>query len=213
MHDLGGMHGFGPVQAEPEATEPLFHHPWEPDVLTSMFATMRLGRWSLDEFRQTIEQQPPLEYLRRTYYEKWLAALETLAIRHGLLTESELAGRLGGTTPEPGIGSPTWAPSFELPPEAPRYTVGQRVRARNRHPKGHTRQPRYVRGRIGTVISHVGAEPLPELAATGVCQPEHVYLVRFEAAELWGEQANASQAKTSDAVFIELWDSYLEPLP
>lgn len=238
VYDLGGMHGFGPVQAEPEATEPIFHHPWEADVLTSMLGTMRLGQWSLDEFRQTIEQQPAIDYLRRTYYEKWLAAVELLAIRHGLFAEAELADRLAAvsatagnasagvnTSPavagdtaiartgpdasDPGAtGLPGWVPSFELPPEAPRYTVGQTVKAANRHPEGHTRQPRYVRGRVGTIVGHVGAEPLPELAATGVCRPEHVYRVRFEATELWGEAGS-----TKDAVLIELWDSYLESMP
>ena len=93
LHDLGGMHGFGPILAEPEGHEPLFHHPWEADVLTSMFATLRLGQWSLDEFRSTIEHQPPLQYLRRTYYEKWLVALEILAVEHGLLADAELAER------------------------------------------------------------------------------------------------------------------------
>ncbi len=219
VHDLGGMHGFGPVQAEPEATEPLFHHPWEPDVLTSMLGTMRLGQWSLDEFRQTIEQQPAVDYLRRTYYEKWLAALEILAVRHGLFTEADLADRIaalsaapasGGTSPtatQRSTVTPGWVPSFELPQQAPRYGAGQIVRAANRHPEGHTRQPRYVRGRVGTIERHVGAEPLPELASTGVCRPEHVYLVSFAATELWGEAGCAN-----DAVLIELWESHLEPV-
>ena len=219
VHDLGGMHGFGPVRAESETTEPLFHHPWEADVLTSMFGTMRLGKWSLDEFRFTIEHGPALDYLRRTYYEKWLAALETLVVQLGLLQVLELADRGAVQSPaavRPTASPPTpstmavedrsWVPSFDLPGTPPRFAPGQAVRARNRHPSGHTRQPRYVRGRAGTIVRHVGAEPLPELAATGVCRPEHVYLVRFEAAELWGEDTTAN-----NAVLIELWDSYLEP--
>ena len=227
LHDLGGMHGFGPILAEPQDHEPLFHHPWEADVLTSMLATLRLGQWSLDEFRSTIEHQPPLQYLRRTYYEKWLVALEILAVEHGLLADAELAERCavlaaaprsssswpstkplaaaGGSGSDTAHPTPVWEPSFEPPVTPPRFGPGQAVRARNRHPLAHTRQPRYVRGKAGVVVRHVGAEPLPELAATGVCQPEHVYLVRFEAAELWGEGAG------NDAVLIELWDSYLEP--
>ena len=30
VHDMGGMHGFGPVAAEPN--EPVFHHDWEKSV-------------------------------------------------------------------------------------------------------------------------------------------------------------------------------------
>ena len=33
-----------------------------------------------------------------------------------------------------------------------RFAQGQRVRARNQHPAGHTRLPRYVRGHVGTVV-------------------------------------------------------------
>ena len=91
VHDLGGMHGFGPVAAEPEREEPVFHADWEPMVLSSMLGTTRLRQWNVDEFRRNIEQLPPVDYLRLSYYEKWLAALERLVVEHGLLTEQELA--------------------------------------------------------------------------------------------------------------------------
>lgn len=203
IHDLGGMHGFGPVAAEPD--EPVFHADWEPAVLASMMGTLRLRHWSLDEFRRSIEVQAPVDYLRRSYYEKWLVALERLVVEHGLVTPEELAT---GQPVSPG-SSPApagdWRPVFEAPDTEPVFGVGQRVRAVNRHPHEHTRQPRYIRGRSGTIVRHVGGEPLPEKAAQGVCEPEHVYLVRFEACDLWGDKS------ARDAVYLELWESYLEP--
>ena len=203
VHDLGGVHGFGPIDAEPEQREPLFHHDWEPAVMNSMYGTLRLGRWSLDEFRYAIESQPPLDYLRCTYYEKWLAALEQLVVQHGLITEAELLSGKASSPVEPD--DHPWTPTFEPPTTPPRFTVGQAVRAVNRHPRLHTREPRYIRGRAGTIVSVAGAEPLPEDACRKVDHCEHVYLVRFEAAELWGPDAAGK-----DAVYLELWESYLE---
>lgn len=203
IHDLGGMAGFGPVVAEPEDTEPVFHAAWEGVVCGMMLRTLRLRRWSLDRFRSTIESDPPLEYLRRSYFEKWFEAVRHLALEEGLVTEEELASGVVSSPVRPG--ERPWQPVFAID-TAPRYREGDRVRAVNRHPAGHTRQPRYVRGRVGTVLRPVGAEPLPEAAAEDRCEPQHLYLVRFESAELWGPQATAN-----DALFIELWDEYLEP--
>ena len=39
-HDLGGMHGFGPVEAEPN--EPVFHEEWERRVFGVTVSTGRL---------------------------------------------------------------------------------------------------------------------------------------------------------------------------
>lgn len=205
IHDLGGMTGFGPVDAEPERTEPNFHADWEPAVLSAMLGTLRLRRWSIDEFRATIERSAPIDYLRRSYYEKWLTALEELVVVHGLATAEEVAaGRVLGAAPS--ASGTAWNPSFEAPAVPPRFAEGDRVRAVNRHPARHTREPRYVRGRVGTVVRVAGAEPLPEEASVGVCTVEHLYLVRFEASELWGPDGGRR-----DAVYLELWDSYLEP--
>jgi nitrile hydratase len=211
VHDMGGMHGFGPIVAEPEATEPSFHADWERTVLAVMYALDRHGLWSVDRFRKTIESEPPTEYLGRSYYERWLAALETLLESHGVLTTAELAaGRAngpGGEGARAGQATERWSPRYETT-SAPRFQVGQRVRARNRNPSGHTRQPRYVRGREGTIVRHCGAEPLPEEAAELRCVAQHLYCVRFEAAELWGPDAAGR-----DAVYLELWEEYLEPVP
>ena len=89
----------------------------------------------------------------------------------------------------------------------PRFRIGQRVRARNMHPAGHTRLPRYVRGRNGVIDRDRGVQDFPDTSAYGLGEnPQHVYSVRFAARELWGEQASSR-----DAVYMDLWDDYLEP--
>jgi len=81
------------------------------------------------------------------------------------------------------------------------------VRTRNMHPTGHTRLPRYARDKHGTVDRDHGVYVFPDTAASsGDEKPQHVYSIRFAAPELWGEQASPR-----DAVYIDLWDDYLEP--
>ena len=85
VHDLGGMQGFGRIDAEPETTEPVFHAEWERTVWGLVLASFRARRWSVDRFRWMIETQQPVDYLQRSYYEKWFAALERLVADAGLL--------------------------------------------------------------------------------------------------------------------------------
>jgi nitrile hydratase subunit beta len=92
-------------------------------------------------------------------------------------------------------------------PDPPRFTVGDRVIARNINTSGHTRLPRYVRGKQGVVHHHYGGFVFADTRAHGLGdQPQHLYSVRFEARELWGKSAPAR-----DAVYSDLWDSYVEP--
>ena len=104
VHDLGGMHGFGPVRPEPN--EPLFHDDWEQRVLTLTLATGALGQWTIDRSRFTREQLPPATYLSSSYYEIWLRALERLLVQSGLLAREDLSeparSQLGeGAAPTP----------------------------------------------------------------------------------------------------------------
>jgi nitrile hydratase len=216
-HDLGGMHGFGPVRAEPEATEPVFHAAWERRVFALVSATRALGRWNGDMSRYARERQQPADYLRHSYYENWLAGLETLLVETGLVTAGELAsGKATGAAADEvrdrvlqpaqiesalRRGSPAALPA-ETPP---RFRPGDRVRARNRHPVGHTREPWYVRGRVGVVQAHYGAHRLPDLSAEGMTVGRHLYNVAFPATELWGESADGNSV-----VYVDLWEDYLE---
>jgi nitrile hydratase len=212
------MHGFGPIQAEPEGVEPVFHAEWEKRVFGLVRAAGALGRWNSDMARHARELQQPVDYLRHSYYENWLAGLEKLLVETGLVTAEELAtGRAAQRADEelrrrvPGPAEVDTVllqrSSVALPIEAaPRFQPGDRVRAVNRHPAGHTREPRYVRGRVGVIHERHGAHIFPDLSAAGVRTGRHLYSVRFEAAELWGEPANAASA-----VYVDLWEDYLEP--
>jgi nitrile hydratase len=92
------------------------------------------------------------------------------------------------------------------PSVLPRFKPGEQVRARNFHPTGHTRLPRYARGKTGVIALDHGVYNFPDTNADGRGpKRQHVYSVRFAARELWGEQASAR-----DSVYLDLWDDYLE---
>ncbi|MEZ5739216.1 MAG: nitrile hydratase subunit beta [Burkholderiaceae bacterium] len=81
------------------------------------------------------------------------------------------------------------------------------MRARRLNPLTHTRPPRYVRGCIGTVVGVQGASCFPDTHAHGLGEaPQWLYPVRFAAQELWGADT------TADAVHVDCWESYLEPV-
>jgi nitrile hydratase subunit beta len=90
-HDLGGMHGFGPINPEPEGEEPVFHAAWEKRVFGLLLSLGTLRKWNIDMSRHARERQHPVDYLRHTYYENWLAGLEKLLVETGLVTAEELA--------------------------------------------------------------------------------------------------------------------------
>jgi nitrile hydratase len=215
IHDMGGMHGMGPVC--PERAEPVFHEAWEGRVFALNVAMRAWRKWNIDAGRYEIELIPAADYLRMSYYERWLARLVQLMIKRGLITREEVeTGRSAAGSPkaEPPLSAarvPTMVRNGALAsrdvPMAPRFNVNQRVRARTMHPVGHTRLPRYVRGKIGTVERDHGVYVLPDANALFLGEhPQHVYSVRFAARELWGDQA-----APRDAVYLDLWDDYLEP--
>jgi len=198
VHDMGGMHGFGQVQIERD--EPVFHEPWEGIVRVMM--VRNTGRYfNLDEFRHAIERMPSDEYLRASYYERWLHAVETLLLEKGVITADELATGHATRDAQPPTPDRESAPSI-----TPRFKTGDRVITRNMHPHGHTRLPRYARGRRGVIRKTYGPFLLPDANAHGdhhAWQP--CYAVEFSARELWGDDA-----KSADKVCIDLWESYLE---
>jgi len=202
-HDLGGMHGFGPVA--PEAGEPVFHEQWERRVFAVTLAMGFTGQWNLDKSRHARETMPPGAYLTTGYYEHWLFGLEALLEERGLLEgEPARLRRLeaGDVSKALKAGGPTERETTA----APAFLPGDAVRARNIHPVGHTRLPRYCRGRVGRVERHWGAHVFPDSHAAGKGQdPRHLYSVRFAARELWGPSAAAA-----DSVAIDLWEPYLE---
>jgi len=198
IHDMGGMQDMGRVERETD--EPVFHQPWEGRVyaLTRALRT-RDGLWCLDAHRHEIEKLPPADYLRLSYYERWFEVL-TRQLDAAPPTELRLTAQAAGETVDR-------RPSARRDAKATaRFKTGQRVRARNIHPAGHTRLPRYARGRHGVVRKVYGPFRLPDANAHGdheCWQP--CYAVEFSAHELWGDETNPH-----DKVCIDLWEDYLE---
>ena len=214
VHDLGGLQDFGPIV--PESNEPVFHSDWERRIFALTLAMAKPGGWTLDASRHARESLPPADYLAFSYYEIWLAGLEKLMLERGLVTEAELATGKAQGAPKPVPGSlaaasvrPVLAKGapVDRPASAPaRFAPGDRVLALNLNPRGHTRPPRYVRGRTG-IVTHVhGAHVFPDANAHGQGeQPHWLYGVSFTACELWGPEA-----KTTDHVQVDLWEPYLD---
>jgi nitrile hydratase subunit beta len=217
VHDMGGMHGMGPIQPEPD--EPVFHAHWEGRVFAMVRAMGAWRKWNIDASRYQRELIPPADYLRMSYYEKWLAGLVELMVKRGLLTREELeTGRASTTAPkaQPALTpdkvpmlTAKGAPANRESGAAPALRAGDPIRTRNIHPEGHTRLPRYARAKRGTIDGVHGVFVLPDSNASFRGEnPQYLYSVRFAARELWGEQAAAA-----DAVYIDLWESYLEREP
>jgi len=203
IHDLGGMQGLGHVAHSP--AEPVFHEPWQAAARALLMAVARAADVSGGEFRHAIERMDPGHYLTSDYYEHWLTAAATLAIEHGLVARAELEARAGGRYP---LSGPVRAPQVVDPGpgvDEPRFGVGDRVRVREWHSPGHTRCPRYVRGKAGTVARVDGIHSVPDVEAHGTARRhEPTYSVRFDAAELWRD------GQRGVSVHVDLWDSYLE---
>lgn len=214
VHDMGGQHGMGPVQYE--KNEPVFHAPWEARVYALTRAMRAWRKWNLDTDRHGIELLPPADYLRMSYYERWFRRLEVHVVQYGLVTKEELESGLaapGSTKANPALSLATssrWftrgIPSSQDSNVRALFKVRQRVRARNINPTGHTRLPRYARGKTGVIVRDHGVYVFPDTNAHFQGEKrQHVYAVRFAARELWGEDASPR-----DSVHLDLWDDYLE---
>lgn len=213
--DLGGQMGFGPVA--PEVDEPVFHAGWEKRALGLTLAAGAMGAWSIDESRHARETLPPAVYYASSYYEIWIRALERLLVRHGFVSEAELAGG----PPAPGATPKRVLAAADVPAaiarggpcdrdpggRAPAFAAGDAVRTLVIHPAGHTRLPRYARGKHGRIEAVQGFFVLPDSNAHGRGEaPEWVYTLVFDGPELWGRDADPASR-----VSIDAWESYLEP--
>jgi nitrile hydratase subunit beta len=215
VHDMGGMHGFGPVESE--SAEPVFHQTWEGRVFAMRLASSMLGAWNIDIGRHSIERMDPAAYLASSYFERWLASLEMLLIEKGLATSEEIEAGAPATRTQPSTRAvPAEAAdrivargrNFKVDADiTPRFKAGDAVLTRNMHPLGHTRLPRYARGRIGVIDRDHGVFIFADTSGSGLGdKPQHLYSVRFAARELFGPEAPAG-----DRVCLDLWDDHLEP--
>lgn len=209
-HDLGGRHGFGPVDRS--QTED-FIHQWEETVFSLTLACGMLGQWNLDQSRYARERTDHVHYLSSTYYEHWLHGLELLLIQNGMITEEELAnGKSTGDTalqsasPEKVNEILSTGASTLLPEKSTnRFALNQTVVVKHGNPKSHTRVPSYVKGVRGKIThlhgAHIYAD---EHAKSGSKVPEHLYSVRFEGTDIYGDDA-----EPNSCVYIDLFEPYL----
>jgi nitrile hydratase subunit beta len=214
-HDLGGQMGFGPVA--PEKEEPCFHADWERRALGVTLAAGAMGAWTLDESRHARESLHPADYYSSSYYEIWIKALEVLLERHAFVGEADLRE---GKAVEPAATAKRilkaenvaaalakGGPCDRQVDGEPRFSAGDRVRTCNIHPEGHTRLPRYARGKTGMVEAVRDGFVFPDSNAHGEGEnPQRVYTVVFDGIEIWGERADPTLS-----VSIDAWESYLEP--
>jgi nitrile hydratase len=213
-HDMGGFTGFGPVVHE--ADEPVWHHDWEPRAFALVLAMGMTGKSNIDKSRHARERLPAMLYWRSSYYEMRHYALELQLIELGLATAAEEQQGRMIEPPKPvmrvataeivpailAAGGPSDRPSNKPQGFAP----GDKVRTRNINPAGHTRLPRYARGKAGEIVAVHGTHVFPDSNAHGLGEdPQWLYTVRFTAQELWGKDSK-------DSVCIDLWEPYLEAL-
>ena len=217
IHDMGGMQGWGKVHYDPD--EPAFKAPWEGRAFAiSLLSMNRLTGCNLDAMRHALERLEPLEYLRNGYYGRWLLLSETLLTDSGVIAEGAIdarARKLSGESvtepPEPVLNKPVYEVggpgSLRQLDTPPRFKVGQQVRAKDIHPLGHTRLPRYARGRIGTVWRIQPSALLPDTNAHFRGENvQHCYGVTFDSKTLWGQDAEPFELN------LDLFDDYLEPV-
>ncbi len=215
VHDMGGMDGFGKVEAE--INEPTFHEKWEGRVMAMVRAMGAAGAYNIDTSRFYREMLPPQVYLTSSYYRKWLLGLEHNLADKGFVTESELAAGHAKTAAKPlkngqfgldDVERIMVRGCFERTPQAAaKFKPGDRVRAKNMHPLTHTRLPRYARGHVGVVERILGCQVFPDSAAMELGEnPQWLYNVVFGGAELWGTDADPTLK-----VSIDAFEPYLEP--
>jgi nitrile hydratase subunit beta len=212
-HDMGGVPWSGPVVPEPN--EPVFHAQWERRAFAITMAMAMPGGWNIDMSRFARENRPPEDYLRKSYYQIWLAGLEQLMLERGLVAKDEVeaAKPLHPTKPVARTLTPEGvaamlhrgAPTKREAITPALFAVGDRVRTRMIHPQTHTRLPRYVRGHVGTIEMLHGVHVFPDSNSLGQENPQWLYAVTFDGRELWGADGDAS-VKTS----VDAWESYLE---
>ena len=214
VHDLGGREGFGPIVDKHD--EKVIHADWEIRDFAMKQSSAAGQSWTVDWFRYCRELTGPVDYLTRPYYDQWLTTLAAQLVDEGYLTLDEIKSGVSAFAPKPGRPPQTAKGarasvrdprSFVVNVNAPpRFALSQRVRCRLDGGVGHTRLPGYVRGRAGEIHAHHGGHVLADASARGEHRGEHLYTVSFASSDLWPEARGSG-----DRVFVDLWESYLEP--
>jgi len=215
VHDMGGMHGMGPIEMEDEKG-PKFHADWEKRVFAINNAIGPLKIRNIDESRHARERMKPSDYMASSYYQIWLDGLVRILSEKGVISDAEMSGAIA-SQPFTGAHQPALAPdAMDMVMDkgatytrdtgkTPSFKVGDKVQGRNIHPSGHTRLPRYARGKTGEVVTDYGLHAFADANAHGPDDAQHLYNVRFSSQELWG-----ADGTDGDYIYIDLWDDHLE---
>jgi nitrile hydratase beta subunit len=222
IHDVGAADGFGPINVEVD--EPVWHAEWEKAAFCMFPFPFAAGFFNVDMFRYGVEQMHPAHYLLSPYYEHWAHTAEHYGVKSGKLDPEEIEKRTRyylehPDEPLPDTKKPDFmafvegavktgvSPRRESDRQA-RFSVGDRVRVRDGSPKDHTRRARYIRGKNGVIELAHGTFVYPDSVGNGRGDdPQHVYTVRFDGADLWGEE----HAEPNTTVFFDVWEPYIEP--
>lgn len=213
--DMGGLQGFGPVVPEPD--EPVFHAEWEKSAMALTVAMGFMGVWNIDMSRHARESLAPADYISWSYYRIWLTALENMLVEQGLAADSEIRSGKAETPRAELKAAPgpeavpailrSGGPSERAPVTPAKYAVGDKVKTCNINPAGHTRLPRYARAKHGEIVRINGVHVFPDSNAAGQGENPHwLYSVRFDAKQLWGEDA-----LFDGGVNLDCWEPYIEP--
>ncbi|RQM32615.1 hypothetical protein TN91_19475 [Rhodococcus ruber] len=217
------MTGYGPVPYQKD--EPFFHYEWEGRTL-SILTWMHLkgmSWWDKSRFfRESMGNENYVNEIRNSYYTHWLSAAERILVADKIITEEErkhrvqeiLEGRYTDRNPsrkfdpaeiEKAIERLHEPHSLALPGAEPSFSLGDKVKVKNMNPLGHTRCPKYVRNKIGEIVTSHGCQIYPESSSAGLGDdPRPLYTVAFSAQELWGDDGNGK-----DVVCVDLWEPYL----
>jgi nitrile hydratase len=217
IHDMGGMHGFGrvPYKRQSPREDVLFPESWQGRVFGMLNLTSGAGLGNVDEFRHAIERIAPELYLSVGYYGRWMLSLQTMLIEHGIVSLEEIHHRarsLAAGEPPESLGRPVQlerhtGTSLRPLDRTPRFASGDRVRTINASPSGHTRLPRYARGKSGQIVQVYPSCVFPDKNAHHLGEdPQYVYAVQFTGEELWG-----SDAEPNTRMSLDLFEPYLEP--
>lgn len=223
IHDMGGMHGFGSIPQE--TGDSVFHEPWQGRMFGIALALGPQGIYDPNGMRFDLESMGPAEYLGSSYYQRWLLVTERVLIAKGVLTREELDAKMDSLKKQPQAAPPRQEDTQSrdrmlrlvydrksLHRETgvvPRFRVGDSVIVRNVHSRGHSRLPRYVRGKRGVIFRIHGVHDIPDSDledSDTKAQPQPLYNVRFEGQELWGESTEAHET-----LHIDMWESYINP--
>lgn len=213
IHDIGGRQGFGPIEVT--ETDPPFPTEWEGRAFGITKSVTAASDYSVDKFRFTREQLPPMEYLKKPYFEQWMRGTMAMLVGSGLVTAEELArGQSDGSDPqdvgpaktkEDAKAATTATARFDGPFDGtPAFGSGDRVKISPNAPRGHTRLPQYIRGRAGRVVAYHGAHCVPDDNVKNIKTFEPLYTIAFELGDLFDEHQGST-----DQINVEVWERFL----